>query len=91
MPAAAASARCTSSLLTPTRNAAADQLDEQEAARRVELVPVAGDARGLLGRRQAAQRQQALLDPLGEGQVGRLPRPRGSTSAMVSARSPTAW
>ncbi len=55
---------------------AADQLVEQEPPGRVELVPVRGDARFLLGGREAAQRQQPLLDPLGEAEVARARRRR---------------
>ena len=52
--------------------AAADQLVEQEAARRVELVPIRSDPRRLLLGREAAQRQQAVLDPLGQAEVAAL-------------------
>ena len=50
--------------------AAADQLGQQKAALPVEHAPVAEKARFDLGRPQAAQRQQPLLDPF--GQAGRI-------------------
>ena len=71
--------------------AAADQLGQQEAARRVELVPV------------ARRRARACSSAAGRAAAAAAPRPTrpgrgrsscaggGSTCAMVSARSPTAW
>ena len=56
--------------------AAADQLDEQEAAVGVELVPGLAQAARLLLGRQAAQRQQALFDPVRQTGVAG-PRRRG--------------
>jgi hypothetical protein len=70
--------------------AAAHQLGQQEASLVVELAPPAAHAPRDLVRRQAAQRQQPLLHPLGQADV-RVSVARGSTWAMVSARSPTAW
>ena len=56
--------------------AAADQLVEQEAPGVSSSSQYDGDARGLLLGREAAQRQQALLDPLGEAEVARRARRR---------------
>ena len=56
--------------------AAADQLVEQEAARRIELVQWPGRRLGLLLGRSAAQRQQPRLDPLREALVVALARRR---------------
>ena len=49
--------------------AAADQLDEQEAPCRIELIPPGRDLRRLRLRRGLAQGQQPLLDPRGQGQI----------------------
>ncbi len=68
-PAACASARCTSSLLTPTRNAPPISLTSRKHLGGVELPPPAAQRLGLHRRRLAAQRQQALLDPFGQAGV----------------------
>ena len=80
-----ASARCTSSLLTPTRKPPPISLLSRKRPARVELVPVRRDARRLLLGRQAAQRQQALLDPLGQAEVA-LAAPAAAARARWSRR-----
>ena len=76
MPATAASARCTSSLRHADAKAAADQLGQQEAARRSRARPSSRAARSRLPSGGAAQRQQALLDPLARGPRSRCARGR---------------
>ncbi len=47
---------------------AADELDQQEAPGRIELVGVGAQPRQRFGRREAAQRQHARLDPVREAE-----------------------
>ena len=90
-PRASASARCTSSLLTPTRKPPPISL----LSRKRPAVSSSSQYDAMRSAcsfgREAAQRQQALLDPLGEAEVARAARGGGSTCATVSAKSPTAW
>jgi hypothetical protein len=74
---------------TPDAEAAADQLDQQEAAVPVELVPVGDQARLHLGRIGAAQRGERATHSASPRSATRAGG--GSTCASVSAKSPTAW
>ena len=76
---ACCSARAAPAAADADPKAAADQLAEQKAAGAVELVPHRGEPRRLLAGRQAAQRQQPLLDPR---------RERRRRSARAAAAAP---
>ena len=53
---------------------AGQQLEQNEPLEPVERWPPRGHARVLFGRRCPAKRQQALLDPCGQRQIGTRPR-----------------
>ena len=70
---------------------AADELDQQEAPGRIELVGVGAQPRQLLrpARGPAAAARAPRSSPRGRGRC--RPAGGGSRCAIVSARSPTAW
>ena len=78
-----------SSLLTPTRKLAGDQLDQHEALGGVELAPARATRSRLRPRSTPRNGSRRSFDPRRRG-PRRSPRGAGgSTCAMVSARSPT--
>lgn len=69
---------------------AGDEFVEHQQAVAIEPRPEPRQALGEFGRRQAAQGQQVLFQPVGEALLA-VAGGGGNSRAMVSARSPTLW